>query len=61
MRDPFKKYFRLIVVVIITFFSLKLHAQDDSLFRFLKKIEYKISSLTVNKNRELYIINKKKK
>ena len=57
MRDPFKKYFRLIVVVIITFFSLKLHAQDDSLFRFLKKIEYPISSFTVDNIGELYIIN----
>ena len=34
-----------------------LYAQDDSLFRFLKKIEYPISSFTVDNLGELYIIN----
>lgn len=34
-----------------------LNAQDDSLFRFLKKIEYPISSFTVDNLGELYIIN----
>ena len=33
------------------------YAQDDSLFRFLKKIEYPISSFTVDNLGELYIIN----
>ena len=32
-------------------------AQDDSLFRFLKKIEYPISSFTVDNLGELYLIN----
>jgi hypothetical protein len=57
MSHFFKKYFRLIVVVIIFFVSVKVNAQDDSLFRFLKKIEYPISSFTVDNLGELYIIN----
>ncbi len=52
-----KKYFRLFLFLIIAFVSSKVNAQDDSLFRFLKKIEYPISSFTVDNLSELYIIN----
>lgn len=52
-----KKYFRLICTVIIIFCSIQTKAQDDSLFRFLKKIEYPISSFTADNLGELYIIN----
>ncbi len=41
----------------ISISSATLYAQDDSLFRFLKKIEYPISSFTVDNLGELYIIN----
>lgn len=57
MNLSFRKYFRLIIAVIIAFASAKANAQDDSLFRFLKKIEYPISSFTVDNLGELYIIN----
>ena len=52
-----KKYFRLIGTVVIIFCSIQTKAQDDSLFRFLKKIEYPISSFTADNLGELYIIN----
>ena len=35
----------------------KAYSQNDSLFRFLKKLEYPISSFTVDNLGELYIIN----
>src|SRR6185312_10613530 len=52
-----RKYFRLSVTVICSFCFLKTNAQNDSLFRFLKKIEYPISSFTADNLGELYIIN----
>ena len=52
-----KKYLRLFFVTGILFTGSILYAQDDSLFRFLKKIEYPISSFTVDNLGELYIIN----
>ncbi len=51
-----KKYFKFLLLPAI-FFSTSIRAQDDSLFRFLKKIEYPISSFTVDNLGELYIIN----
>ena len=57
MRVNFQKYFRLCVAVSITFLYTVTYGQDDSLFRFLKKIEYPISSFTVDNLGELYIIN----
>lgn len=51
------KYFRIAVTVIFVFLSIKVNAQDDSLFRFFKKIEYPISSFAVDNLGELYIIN----
>ena len=52
-----KKYLRLFFLTVILFTGSVLSAQDDSLFRFLKKIEYPISSFTVDNLGELYIIN----
>ena len=52
-----KKYLRLFFLTVILFTGSILYAQDDSLFRFLKKIEYPISSFTVDNLGELYIIN----
>jgi len=52
-----KKYLRLFFLTAILFTGSVLSAQDDSLFRFLKKIEYPISSFTVDNLGELYIIN----
>lgn len=57
MNAGLKKYFRLFLLVAILFTRSILYAQDDSLFRFLKKIEYPISSFTVDNLGELYIIN----
>jgi hypothetical protein len=51
------KYFRHFLLIIILSVGSILYAQDDSLFRFLKKIEYPISSFTVDNLGELYIIN----
>ena len=51
-----KKYFFLLFISGI-FFVSDLKAQDDSLFSFLKKIEYPISSFAVDNIGELYIIN----
>jgi hypothetical protein len=42
---------------LIIFSFAASYAQDDSLFRFLKKIEYPTSSFTVDNLGELYIIN----
>ena len=52
-----KKYFRFFIFSLFLFISISASAQDDSLFRFLKKIEYPISSFTVDNLGELYIIN----
>lgn len=52
-----KKYFRFFILSLISFTAIKANAQDDSLFRFLKKIEYPISSFTVDNLGELYVIN----
>ena len=51
-----KKYLFLLFIPAI-FFASDLKAQDDSLFSFLKKIEYPISSFTVDNIGGLYIIN----
>ncbi len=51
------KCLRFFLLIIILPAANNLHAQDDSLFRFLKKIEYPISSFTVDNLGELYIIN----
>src|ERR1700733_603267 len=51
------KYFIFFLFIIMLPAGNILHAQDDSLFRFLKKIEYPISSFTVDNLGELYIIN----
>jgi hypothetical protein len=57
MNAALKKYFRLFLLIVILFTGSILYAQDDSLFRFLKKVEYPISSFTVDNLGELYIIN----
>jgi hypothetical protein len=57
MNAGLKKYFRLFLLIVMQFSGSILYAQDDSLFRFLKKIEYPISSFTVDNLGELYIIN----
>ncbi len=56
MRSIQKKYLFLLFISGI-FFNTDLKAQNDSLFSFLKKIEYPISSFTVDNIGELYIIN----
>lgn len=57
MNTCLKKYFRFLLLIVIAFTGSIVHAQDDSLFRFLKKLEYPISSFTVDNLGELYIIN----
>ncbi|MEO8569002.1 MAG: hypothetical protein ABI419_07695 [Ginsengibacter sp.] len=57
MKNALKKYVRFFLASFIIIFSGITYAQDDSLFRFLKKIEYPISSFTVDNLGELYIIN----
>jgi hypothetical protein len=52
-----KKCIYFFILTLTFFLSNKLNAQDDSLFRFLKKLEYPISSFTVDNLGELYIIN----
>jgi hypothetical protein len=55
MKPHLQLYFLLLIVCIASFGDA--NAQDDSLFRFLKKIEYPISSFTVDNLGELFIIN----
>ncbi|MEO6289610.1 MAG: hypothetical protein ABIO76_06800 [Ginsengibacter sp.] len=57
MKISIIKYFGISLLVIFTASCNIVHAQDDSLFRFLKKIEYPISSFTVDNLGELYVIN----
>src|SRR5664279_1322990 len=57
MNACLKKYAIFYLFLIIAFSPAAVNAQDDSLFRFLKKIEYPISSFTVDNLGELYIIN----
>ncbi len=57
MKISIIKYFCISLLIIFTTSCNILHAQDDSLFRFLKKIEYPISSFTVDNLGELYVIN----
>jgi hypothetical protein len=52
-----KKYFSFFILSLVSFTAINGNAQDDSLFRFLKKIEYPVSSFTVDNLGELYIIN----
>jgi hypothetical protein len=47
----------LLLIIFCVAFLLKTEAQDDSLFNFLQKIEYPISSFAVDNLGELYIIN----
>ena len=47
----------LLLSIFCVAFLLKTKAQDDSLFNFLQKIEYPISSFAVDNLGELYIIN----
>ncbi len=56
MTADLRKYFCVFLGVILSSSGI-VHAQDDSLFRFLKKIEYPISSFAVDNLGELYIIN----
>ena len=51
------KYFRACVVAGVLLCSIKASAQDDSLFSFLKKIEYPLSSFTVDNLGELYTLD----
>lgn len=57
MNAGLRRYFRSFLLIVLLFTGSILYAQDDSLFRFLKKIEYPISSFTVDNLGELYIIN----
>jgi len=54
---PQTKKFLLLFLILRCFFLSEINAQDDSLFRFLKKIEYPISSFSVDNLGELYLIN----
>jgi hypothetical protein len=56
MKSSTLKYLSLLIAFCVVFFS-NTNAQDDSLFRFLKKIEYPISSFAVDNLGELYVIN----
>jgi hypothetical protein len=56
MKPILKKCLSLLIASGI-FFTPVAKAQNDSLFRFLKKIDYPISSFTVDNLGELYIIN----
>lgn len=57
MKTSLRKYFRCLLLFAFISSHQTLFAQDDSLFRFLKKIEYPISSFTVDNLGELYLIN----
>lgn len=57
MSNTIKKYFRIAFALSAACITCMAHAQDDSLFRFMKKIEYPISSFAVDNLGELYIIN----
>ncbi|MEO6187230.1 MAG: hypothetical protein ABIO82_04530 [Ginsengibacter sp.] len=58
MKLKLLRYFSKMLILSICFFScISLPAQDDSLFRFFKRIEYPISSFTVDNLGELYIID----
>lgn len=57
MNYLLKKYLCFFISFLISFVAINADAQDDSLFSFLKKIEYPISSFTVDNLGELYIIN----
>jgi len=54
---PQSKKFLILFLILPLFSPSDIKAQDDSLFRFLKKIEYPISSFSVDNLGELYIIN----
>ncbi|HEY8659256.1 MAG TPA: hypothetical protein VIL78_09470 [Hanamia sp.] len=56
MKSTIKRY-SLIFLIFFLAYMPNAKAQDDSLFRFLKKIEYPISSFTVDNLGELYVIN----
>src|ERR1035438_10663277 len=57
MNNHSVKYFRLFILGVFLVNFGAAGAQDDSLFRFLKKIDYPISSFAVDNLGELYIIN----
>jgi len=57
MKAGLMKYFVLLHLAGNLFIAGTAHSQDDSLFRFLKKTDYPISSFTVDNLGELYIIN----
>ncbi|MEO6136214.1 MAG: hypothetical protein ABIP35_13740 [Ginsengibacter sp.] len=56
MMKPFKKFAFFFMLGMFVFVQ-KNNAQNDSLFRFLKELNYPISSFTVGNLGELYIIN----
>jgi hypothetical protein len=49
--------FLIIFLSFLFIFLARVHAQDDSLFRFFKIINYPVSSFAVDNIGELYIIN----
>lgn len=49
--------FLIIFLNLLFIFLAGIRAQDDSLYRFFKKINYPVSSFTVDNIGELYIIN----
>jgi len=56
MNNFASKYFRVFFLGVFLIYCTAARAQDDSLFRFLKKMDYPISSFTVDNLGELYII-----
>lgn len=56
MKISVKKLCFLFFALVIFYFP-EVKAQDDSLFRFLQKIEYPVASFTVDNLGELYLIN----
>ncbi len=57
MNNSLKNYLRFFILFSISFTPVIAAAQDDSLYRFLKQMEYPISSFTVDNLGELYVIN----
>lgn len=57
MKNFLKNYFFSFFLLLMLLSASSVEAQDDSLFRFLKKIEYPISTFAVDNLGELYIIN----
>lgn len=51
-----KKYLKIITLISFAFTTNSLYAQNDSMFRFFKKIDFPVSSFAVDNIGELYLI-----